>query len=124
MKKVLAAIICLLTVVNAMGCDKKYKIDYSGVEFAFTGVNSNEPPKSAKAGEEVVIYFPMVATDTKYSFTIDNEQLNVSGFSWEKGYEIRFIMPAHDVKISYSSRNTMVIEVPEKEQIEIDNRTE
>lgn len=106
-----------LTIVSS-GCGSArkaaYRIDFAGQrEFycAPTG-GSNEyviPKERYREGEEVVLYFTMVATDTNYTFLLDGEPVNPEGKT-EKGFLIRFTMPPHDVKLECHHRNIMVAE--------------
>ncbi|MBQ4601897.1 MAG: hypothetical protein IJB24_03460 [Clostridia bacterium] len=63
---------------------------------------------SYKAGQTVRVYFPMVATDTDYTFYLDGERIHSSGYSDLKGYTIEFTMPAHDVELTFDSKNSMI----------------
>ncbi|MBE6685898.1 MAG: hypothetical protein E7591_01550 [Ruminococcaceae bacterium] len=49
----------------------------------------------------------MVATDTDYTFYLDGERINSSGYSDFKGYTIEFTMPDHDVELTCESKNSM-----------------
>lgn len=86
-----------------MSClTKKYSVDYSG----------NKPfLKNAKdkykENEEVVLYFDLIATDTRYTFLLDGKELNVD-YSNDKGFIIKFIMPDHDVKLEIKHQNLMI----------------
>lgn len=71
-----------------------------------TGVFENVK-NSYKAGQQVKIYFPYVATDTDYSFHLDGERIRPSDYSDSKGYTISFVMPSHDVELTYNSKNSM-----------------
>ena len=71
-----------------------------------TGVFENVK-NSYKAGQQVKIYFPYVATDTDYSFYLDGERISPSDYSDSKGYTISFVMPSHDVELTYNSKNSM-----------------
>lgn len=63
-----------------------------------------------RKGEAVKVLFPYIATDTSYSFYVDGKDADIS---YEDGiFVIRFIMPDHDVEVSYTSRNTMVCRGP------------
>ncbi|MBR6204278.1 MAG: hypothetical protein IKQ60_04365 [Candidatus Methanomethylophilaceae archaeon] len=56
-------------------------------------------------GEPVEVVFPWIATDTDYQFYIDGAFAMPEYMDGR--YVIRFLMPAHDTEVSYSSRNTM-----------------
>ena len=81
---------------------KKYKLNFDGDDFAYKNVKSGY-----KEGENVTVYFDMIATDTNYSFFVDDELIN-PGYETSLGYIISFKMPAHDVKIKCISQNSML----------------
>ena len=58
-------------------------------------------------GQKVELSFPYIATDTNYSFFIDGEPV-YPPYEKDKGYVIRFAMPARDVTVSVTSQNTML----------------
>lgn len=85
-----------------------HNISYAGNAYCFfASANEKPAPKKAREGEHVRICFPMVATDTNYTFYIDGVQTNPD-YTHETGYIIEFAMPDHDVVISFSERNTML----------------
>ena len=86
------------------GLRKKYSVDYGGCEFFYKNAK-----KKYKAGEKVTVYYDLIATDTSYTFYLDGEELNV-GYSDKNGFEISFVMPAKDVKLTVTMRNTMICE--------------
>ena len=107
--KVKRAALVLLAAALALGlcaCIKlpapkaqKYKIDFGG---SFSGERDEY-----KAGEKVRIKVPL-ATDTDYSFRVDGEYV-MPEYSSNGAYLIyEFIMPDHDVKVEFSSHNSMV----------------
>ena len=81
---------------------KTYKIDYCGQKFAYKGAKDEY-----KAGEKVKLYYDLIATDTDYSFTLDDEYFRPD-YSNSTGYVIEFTMPEHDVKLECTSKNTMI----------------
>ena len=84
------------------GCSaNKYIVDYCGQKDLYKHAKT-----SYRAGQEVTIYYPHIATDTDYCFYLDEERLNVS-YEGKKGFAIRFTMPEHDVKLYMTSRNSM-----------------
>lgn len=94
-------VIMVVVIVIMAGCTaKKYKVEYD--EFLFTGGKH-----SYRAGAEVELHFEMVATDTDYSFYLNDDtvKLNVEGTG--HGYIIRFTMPEHDVKLDFDCKNSM-----------------
>ena len=78
-----------------------YEVDYCGQKDLF-----KKAEDSYEAGEKVKIYFDVIATDTDYTFYLDDEILDVD-FSAEKGYIIKFTMPDHDVTLRVESVNSM-----------------
>ena len=58
-------------------------------------------------GERVLIYYPFVATDTRYTFYVDGSII-LPDYSNDKGFEIAFAMPDHDVLIKVETENTML----------------
>lgn len=88
-----------------------YKVIYP--EGLFTGIKN-----TYKEGQTVKAYFPYIATDTDYTFYLDGERINPSGYSDNKGYLIEFVMPGRDVELSVESKNSMEyhptsIDIPE-----------
>ena len=57
-------------------------------------------------GEPVRARFPWIATDTSYEFFIDAANVRQEYVNGEMVF--LFIMPGHDVNMSYTSRNTMM----------------
>ena len=95
-----------------------YRIDYAGKKYwlgAMTkGGKQIAPPEQARAGEEVVIYSPMIATDTDYTFLVDGCYFRPD-YQRDKGFILRFVMPDHDITIECKERNSMhPEEVPEE----------
>ena len=101
-----AAVIVTAVIIIAIfitGCGKRsYKVDYCGAKDFYSNAKN-----TYKAGEEVELIFDLVATDTDYTFYLDgkSEDLDVQGTG--NGFLIRFTMPDHDVKLSYSEKNSM-----------------
>ncbi len=79
---------------------KKYNVKYSD-KFGFSNADD-----SYTAGEEVTLYYNIIATDTDYSFYIDGESVNV-GYSDKEGFILSFTMPDHDINIEVRSHNSM-----------------
>ena len=101
-----AAVIVTAVIIIAIfitGCGKRsYKVDYCGAKDFYANAKD-----TYKSGEEVELIFDLVATDTDYTFYLDgkSEDLDVQGTG--NGFLIRFTMPDHDVKLSYSEKNSM-----------------
>ena len=96
----LLLVVCFVLTLAACG-SSSYKVDYDGGKHHFLGAKD-----TYRAGERVTLYFPMVATDTDYSFHLEGAELDVS---WTDllGYRLRFTMPNHDVKLTCETRNSM-----------------
>ena len=101
-----AAVIVTAVIVIAIfitGCGKRsYKVDYCGAKDFYSNAKN-----TYKAGEEVELIFDLVATDTDYTFYIDGKSENLDVHGTGNGFLIRFTMPDHDVKLSYSEKNSM-----------------
>lgn len=99
---------------NAEACKKSriFKIDYTGKAEFYSTPDGHPIPRKAKVGEQVIVSFPLVATDTKYEFYLDDEQLNPR-YNHEHGYIINFVMPDHDVKLTCVRSNISVEETDE-----------
>ena len=89
--------------MNPLG-RRRYSVDYCGRRFAYEGAKD-----SYHAGEQVVLFCPMVATDTDYSFTLDGERLPFD-YQGDRGFRLEFTMPDHDVKLECFMKNSMVRE--------------
>ena len=90
----------------------RYKVDYCGEKDMFKKARN-----SYEAGQKVKLYYDLIATDTDYTFYLDDEILNVD-YSEDKGFIITFTMPEHDVTLRVESVNSMepVIE-PEADEL-------
>ena len=83
------------------GTGTEYKVD---LQFGMSSAKTQYA-----AGEEVTVYFGLIATDTDYTFGIYPEDVELKrSYDPQKGYVLTFIMPAHDVTLTLGSRNTMV----------------
>jgi len=106
-KKPMVAIVLALLVIGIAlclgGCSSanRYKVDLDGADFCYEGVK-----KSYRAGEEVTLYYTLIATDTDYSFALDGEPINFE-YDDRKGFVIQFTMPEHDVTLTCNSQNSM-----------------
>ena len=91
----------ILMMMTLLGCGSKYHLHFDGY-----GLTS---PKTAYAdGEPVTVYYDMIATDTDYSFYVDDPDVELTqDFDGEHGYVLKFNMPANDVTVSVKSRNSM-----------------
>ena len=93
--------LCLLW---CSGCtsESQYRVDYGGQKAFY-----KDAKDTYRAGESVVFYYDLLATDTDYAFFLDGERLNTL-YEDGKGFAVRFTMPAHDVKVTMESHNSMV----------------
>ena len=80
----------------------KYQVDYCGQKDLF-----NNAKDSYKEGTVVKVYFDLIATDTDYTFYLDDQPVHVT-YDSNKGYVIEFVMPNHDVKLSFDSKQSMI----------------
>lgn len=89
-------------VVSLFGCGKSiYKIDYCGEQGFYE--NAKE---SYKEGETVTLKYDLIATDTDYSFYLDDEPIS---FTYKDGaYILKFVMPNHDIKLECRTSNSMI----------------
>ena len=79
---------------------KLYRVDYGGMKDFLKEAKDEYP-----SGTEVRFYFDLFATDTDYTFLIDEKPL--AGTWTDKGFELSFIMPEHDVTFHIRTRNSM-----------------
>ena len=79
-----------------------YRIDYAGKKYWFCAMTKSgkqiAPPEQAKAGEEVVIYYPMMVDGCYFR----------PEYQRDKGFIFRFVMPDHDITIECNERNSML----------------
>ena len=86
---------------------KKYKVDYCGQKFAYKNAKDEY-----RAGDNVTLYYSMIATDTDFFFTLDGAKLYID-YDVSEGYILSFTMPKHDVVLRCLSRNSMLRETPD-----------
>ena len=118
MKKILFIGLIVLSVIgmamtpqNEKTSEKMYTVDFNGKNFAFKDLKTGaEPTGLYAAGDTVLLSFEMQATDVSYRFFLDGEEINASYFNEQYGFCYHFIMPAHDVKFTWQSRNLMTDE--------------
>lgn len=94
------AIVLALIALPALS-RKKYRVDYCGQKAYYKSAMD-----SYRAGSKVTVYYCMIASDCDYTFTIDGEPISCF-YDGEKGFEISFTMPAHDVTLQCTCVNTM-----------------
>ena len=85
-----------------LGFLKRYKVDYSGGKLCWKNARD-----SYRAGQTVVLYYHMIATDTNYRFFVDGAPVQ-PGFEEGRGFVIKFKMPPHGVRIVCEEKNTML----------------
>lgn len=101
-KRVVLFLWGLLIMFGLSGCGKqKYELKFDGYGF------ESEKTKYA-AGENVTVYYDMIATDTDYSFYTDSDDVELKrDYDDKHGYIFNFTMPEHDVTMKVESRNSM-----------------
>ncbi len=100
--KIPALFLAIVLLAGLTACfEQRYHVDYDGRKSAYTGAKDSYP-----AGAKVTLYYENWATDTDYSFYLDDEPLD---FGWDdrRGFVIEFMMPAHDVTLRCESYNSM-----------------
>ena len=86
---------------------ERYKMEYDS-KGLYRGAKD-----SYRAGQNVTLYFPYVATDTSYSFYLSGVPIDKS-YSDLSGYKLSFVMPPYDAKLECVSRNDMMYNPPEE----------
>lgn len=81
---------------------KKYKVNYNGTKDCFIGAKD-----TYKEGAKVTLYYTIIATNTDYSFYLDDKPYRPD-YEEHKGFIISFTMPNHDISIKVKSKNTMI----------------
>ena len=85
------------------GCSREtYTVDYCGQQEHYRGAKD-----VYRAGQTVRLYYTNVGTDTDYTFWLDGENLHCT-YRRNKGFLIRFTMPARDVRLVCRSYCSMV----------------
>lgn len=104
MKRITLIVLLGMMIIGLFGCgQQKYKLELDGY-----GLSSKKT--AYEEGAVVKVTYDMIATDTDYSFSLDCDDTELA-YDYENGvYVITFKMPAHDVKFTMSSKNTMVYE--------------
>lgn len=104
MKKIFIILVGIMA-IGLFGCgQQKYRLELDGY-----GLSSK---KTAYAeGSLVKVTYDIIATDTDYSFYLDCDDTDLDvGFD-NGAYVMKFKMPAHDVKLTVNSKNSMVKEL-------------
>ena len=79
----------------------KYKVHYNKNKSCFSNAKD-----SYRAGEQVTLIYPFIATDTDYSFSVDGADYKLN--YTDRGYELRLVMPDHEVSVNVRWRNSMM----------------
>ena len=92
-----------------MPMDKQYyTVDFNGRNWAFKDLRTGmEPAGLYAAGDTVMLQFEMQAEDERITFYLDGEELNASYVNEQYGFCYHFVMPPHDVKLTWKIRNLM-----------------
>ncbi len=111
-KLTVVLLIGVIMVFGFNGCfSKKYNVDYGDSKEAFRGAKD-----AYRAGQEVTLCYPHIATDTDYTFYVDGKRVNPD-YSDKDGFTIAFTMPAHDIRVRVEEKNTMLPEPDEKQAV-------
>jgi hypothetical protein len=115
-KSIIALFLALISggcvMFGLSGCfAKKYTVDYCGQKSDYANARD-----SYRAGESVTLIFGMIATDTDYSFFLDDERISPDYDDKTNSYVIGFTMPDHDVKLECRSYNSMLNTPPALEE--------
>ncbi len=103
MKKIIIILVGIM-LIGLFGCGhKQYKLELDGY-----GLSSKRT--TYEEGATVKVTYDMIATDTDYSFYLDCDDTKLEHDYKNGMYVLTFKMPAHDVKLTVSSRNSMVNE--------------
>ena len=101
-KQILFFTMGVLLIMGLSGCGKTM------YNLKFDGYGLKSAKTSYAEGEKVTVTYDMVATDTDYRFFTDSDDVKLDQeFDNEHGYVFTFTMPAHDVMMSVSSKNSM-----------------
>ncbi|MDD6223651.1 MAG: hypothetical protein PUB18_01465 [bacterium] len=103
----LIIIFIILIIFLILGNKDKYKVNTDRERF-------KNVKESYKKGSKVKIYYDTIATDTDYTFYLDDEVLGMK-YDDKYGYVIEFTMPNHDVTLRVIAKNTMEKEFSNEE---------
>ena len=107
MKKILIILVGIM-VIGLFGCgQQKYNLELDGY-----GLSAKKTTYAE--GATVKVTYDMIATDTDYSFYLDCDDTKLNCDFENEAYVLTFKMPAHNVKLSVSSRNSMEY-IPDEE---------
>ena len=98
-------LICITGVLLIMGV---FECGAAKYELVFDRYGFQSGKTAYSEGETVTVTYDVIATDTDYSFYTDSDDVKLDQiYDNSRGYVFTFTMPAHDVKLSVRSRNTM-----------------
>lgn len=101
-KSLFLMILGVSVMFTLFGCGKpKYKLHFEGYGF-------QSSKTEYAAGEQVTVYYDLIATDTDYRFWLDDESVKLKQvYDDRHGYVFTFTMPDHELTLHVSSRNSM-----------------
>ena len=101
-KSLFLMILGVSVMFTLFGCGKpKYKLHFEGYGF-------QSSKTEYAAGEQVTVYYDLIATDTDYRFWLDDESVKLKqDYDDKHGYVFTFLMPDHELTLHVSSRNSM-----------------
>ena len=102
--------VCIVLLKSRGGSGDRYSIEYDS-KALYHGAKD-----SYKAGQNVTLRFPYVATDTSYGFYLNGLSID-STYSDKGGFILSFVMPPYDAKLECVTRNDMAY-IPPEEGIE------
>ena len=101
-KKLFLTFLGVSMMFTLFGCGKpKYKLHFEGYGF-------QSSKTEYAAGNQVTVYYDLIATDTDYRFWLDDESVELKqDYDDRHGYVFTFTMPDHELTLHVSSRNSM-----------------
>ena len=101
-KSLFLMILGVSVMFTLFGCGKpKYKLHFDGYGF-------QSGKTEYAAGEQVTVYYDLIATDTDYRFWLDDENVELKqDYDDKHGYVFTFTMPDHELTLHVSSHNSM-----------------
>ena len=101
-KKLFLTLLGESVMFTLFGCGKpKYKLHFDGYGF-------QSSKTEYAAGEQVTVYYDLIATDTDYRFWLDDESVKLEqDYDDRHGYVFTFTMPDHELTLHVSSHNSM-----------------
>lgn len=98
----LIIIMCTFALNGCKESKPRYNLDYCGQKAGYSNAED-----TYKAGESVILFYEIIATDTDYTFLLNGEPLTYE-YNSEKGFEISFIMPDQDSTLECVSTNSFL----------------